>query len=193
MITDWLMVVITAVYVLATIAICRANYKSANASREQLKEMKWQYEDKKRIEIMPYIQFEITRENTEYVLNLVLDSDSQLTGVYSLKMRMKNIGNGTAKDISYEYKYENNCYDRNSSIKGLLSGEEHIVKMSFGYSENNKNDRSVCFIFHFKDLLENAYSQQITINFLWNSGGSLSLKDVSASPPILEVKELSHG
>ena len=62
-ITDWLMVGITAVYVVATIIISCANIKSANATREQLTESKRQYEDKKRLEIMPYIQFEATSEN----------------------------------------------------------------------------------------------------------------------------------
>ena len=72
-ITDWLMVVITAIYVVATIYISRANIKSADATREQLVESKRQYEDKKRLEIMPYIQFEQTKDNANHELNLVLD------------------------------------------------------------------------------------------------------------------------
>ena len=34
--TDWIMVIITAVYVVATIFICLANIKLANAAKEQL-------------------------------------------------------------------------------------------------------------------------------------------------------------
>ena len=41
-ITDWLMVIITFVYVIATIFICWANIKSAKASKEELTEMKRQ-------------------------------------------------------------------------------------------------------------------------------------------------------
>lgn len=44
MITDWLMVIITGIYVVATIFICVFNYRSANASKEQLHEMKKQQE-----------------------------------------------------------------------------------------------------------------------------------------------------
>ena len=36
---DWVMVIITGVYVIATIFICWANIKAANASKEQLREM----------------------------------------------------------------------------------------------------------------------------------------------------------
>lgn len=52
-ITDWLMVVITLIYVVATIFICLANFKSAKVSKEELAEMKRQYaeENRPRIEI----------------------------------------------------------------------------------------------------------------------------------------------
>lgn len=59
MITDWLMVVITAVYVIATIFICKANIKSATATREQLAEVKRQYEEEHR----PYISYQLIFEN----------------------------------------------------------------------------------------------------------------------------------
>ena len=47
-ITDWLMVVITGVYVIATFLICKANWDAANASKEQLAEMRKQYEEENR-------------------------------------------------------------------------------------------------------------------------------------------------
>lgn len=46
--SDWVMVIITAVYVIATIAICVANIRSANATKEQLEEMKKQYGETER-------------------------------------------------------------------------------------------------------------------------------------------------
>ncbi len=53
--TDWIMIAITIVYVIATIFICHANYKSAKASNDQLDEMKRQYEEKDR----PFIDTEL--------------------------------------------------------------------------------------------------------------------------------------
>lgn len=58
LITDWLMVVITFVYVVATIFICWANIKSAKASKEELAEMKRQYADENR----PRIEIEFCYE-----------------------------------------------------------------------------------------------------------------------------------
>lgn len=48
------MVVITGIYVIATIFICWANFKSASASKEQLKEMQKQYAETNR----PLIELE---------------------------------------------------------------------------------------------------------------------------------------
>ena len=51
---EWTMVIITGIYVVATIFICWANFKSANASKEQLKEMQKQYAETNR----PLIELE---------------------------------------------------------------------------------------------------------------------------------------
>ena len=59
---DWLMVALTAVYVIATIFICFFNYRSAKASREQASEMKRQYDDEDR----PYITVELIYEKKAF-------------------------------------------------------------------------------------------------------------------------------
>lgn len=55
-ITDWLMVIITGIYVIATIVICRANLSSARATQEQLIEMKREHDEDVRLSIMPYFE-----------------------------------------------------------------------------------------------------------------------------------------
>jgi len=55
--TAWLLVGVTAVYVLATIAICVANFQSAKATRAQLAEQKRQFDEQK-------LQFEEQRRLT---------------------------------------------------------------------------------------------------------------------------------
>ena len=53
-ITDWLMVAITAIYVIATIFICAANIQSANATKGQIAEMQRQFQEMNR----PYVTCE---------------------------------------------------------------------------------------------------------------------------------------
>ena len=67
-ITDWLMVGITVVYVVATIFICWANLKSVKASKEQLHEMKVQYAEDNR----PRVEVEFCYEKrTWYIIRFV--------------------------------------------------------------------------------------------------------------------------
>lgn len=57
--TDWIMIAITAVYVIATIFICIFNYRSAKATREQLAESKRQFEENNRAFVtVPLKQYE---------------------------------------------------------------------------------------------------------------------------------------
>lgn len=62
MMADWVMVTLTAVYVIATIFICYFNYCSTKASREQTAEMKHQYD----MENRPYITIELIYERKAF-------------------------------------------------------------------------------------------------------------------------------
>lgn len=84
-VTDWLMVVITFVYVVATIFICIANLRSAKATREQLIETKRQYDEENRA----YITYAIIYEKRT---------------VYGL--RFTNHGKRVAKEVTIEFKDE---------------------------------------------------------------------------------------
>lgn len=65
---NWVMVIITGVYVVATIFICIANFKSANASKKQLEEMQKQYAEDNR----PYVEAELHYEQRVwYILRFV--------------------------------------------------------------------------------------------------------------------------
>lgn len=68
MTADWAMVIITGIYVVATIFICWANCKSAKASKEQLKEIQRQYAEANRPVIE--IEFHYIRR-TWYIVRFV--------------------------------------------------------------------------------------------------------------------------
>lgn len=60
--TDWAMVVLTGIYVVATIIICYFNYGSTKAAREQTAEMRRQYQEENR----PYITVELIYERKTF-------------------------------------------------------------------------------------------------------------------------------
>ncbi len=57
--TDWIMIIITAVYVVATIFICVANFKSAKSTKEQIAESQRQFSEMNR----PYVTCEYVLAN----------------------------------------------------------------------------------------------------------------------------------
>lgn len=84
-ITDWLMVGITIVYVVATIFICVANIKSASATREQVAEAKRQFDE----------------ENRAYITYSFIFEKRAFYGV-----RFTNHGKRVAKDVQIHLKQE---------------------------------------------------------------------------------------
>lgn len=81
MTADWAMVLITFVYVVATCFICYFNHQSAKASREQLAEMKKQFDEENR----PIIEVEFIYERRTW---------------YGI--RFVNHGRRTAQDVSIQ-------------------------------------------------------------------------------------------
>ena len=76
MITDWLMVVITTIYVIATICITKSNKDSASASREQLKEsirQKQMIEISKLLERETYLQKTIIEKRNQIVNQILIN------------------------------------------------------------------------------------------------------------------------
>lgn len=81
-IADWIMIAITAVYVIATIAICIFNFKSAQASQNQIKESQRQFAETNR----PHI-----------VVGIRIESN------YFMCIYIKNIGNDVADNIEIKF------------------------------------------------------------------------------------------
>ena len=62
-----LMVLITFIYVVATIEICRTNIKSAEATKEQLEESKRQFAENERLQMMPYFEIIVHDDIRDFV------------------------------------------------------------------------------------------------------------------------------
>ena len=60
-ITDWIMIIITFIYVIATIMIYKANKRSVETMKEQITESKRQFEETQRLSAMPYLQVKIEK------------------------------------------------------------------------------------------------------------------------------------
>lgn len=193
--TDWLMVIITAVYVVATIAICVANFKSAEASKEQLEESKRQfeitkmqaehqlneqknqYEESIRIQCMPFLQMETRTgafHDEHFSMEFNLCEEPTDTIVHYFKL--KNLGNGPAINLVYSMKYNDNFNCDPMPICGIRAGDEYIFKIEFDINEESEILKPNVD-FSYNDVLGNEYSQKITIVIDLNDGNIICEND----------------
>lgn len=181
-ITDWLMVGITFLYMVFTIGIFVANLRSSKSAKYQLEETKKQVEDSKiqfekqlaetkrqyeetqRLSVMPYFQCE--KDNTYHFEEEILVYNNRKSSVtHTDIVCIKNIGLGTAKDIKCIWTTQSG----QQAIKPFIfqsanSGESQSILFSFKYPDYN-NEFSVYCDLLFSDLLDNQYNQRIEFKF----------------------------
>ena len=184
-----LMVIITAVYVVATIQICRANIKSAKASnaqvaaakeqtdavKAQLDESKREYEETKRLEHMPYMQvsfgkWKTSEERGSYFPNMWLninrtaDNHASSSG---MSIDVTNIGLGLAVNIKCKWISSGIEQEQHLSASLLKRGEccnsTFIISAAIPEKEPQYADTSL--IICFDDFLGNHYEQTVDISF----------------------------
>ncbi|MBQ5991439.1 MAG: hypothetical protein IJL62_02710 [Clostridia bacterium] len=182
-VTDWLMVGITAVYVIATILICLFNGKSTKATRAQLEESKRQFEEKKRLDIMPLFSIELTYRKEGSTGSLWIPHRCEL-GIYqsstSMKsfytrsgyymLNMKNVGLGPARSINMFLEIDNRRFTDAPICIGAISAKDtYEMYMEFQgfFSSEDKTDDDIKarLVFEFLDILGNQYSQTTDLVF----------------------------
>lgn len=187
-IADWLMVAITFVYALVTVFIWIANYKSTKLTKEQLEESKQQFEETKRLGVMPYLQFENHKNSCDCEIDLVLSDNDTDGGRYLLGLKFKNIGLGTAKDITYKWTNFTGSYDRGSfPIKSLQSTEEQTVRINIRLPKTKYENTTSEMVFSYKDLLEHQYTQIVKLDLIYSTDNKTSsIKHTTLPPKIIE-------
>ena len=184
-----LMVIITAVYVVATIQICRANIKSAKASnaqvaavkeqtdavKAQLDESKREYEETKRLEHMPYMQvsfgeWKTSDERGSYFPNMWLNINRTADNHASssdMSIDVTNIGLGLAVNIKCKWISAGIEQEQHLSASLLKRGEccnsTFIISAAIPEKEPQYADTSL--IICFDDFLGNHYEQTVDISF----------------------------
>lgn len=193
-----LMVVITFVYVIATIMICIFNGRSAKETHEQVSESRRQFEETKRLSVMPYIEFMTMETQHSSFVNARLASHNSQCSAYNVVIQIKNVGIGTAQKITYTYKY--NCGTMEDNSRGLIPvialapKESNEIHIDFGNIPANSEDNiEVDIEMNYSDLLENEYVQNISFSFVHqdiqqNKYRCIRNKKYAQSTPILVKK-----
>ena len=162
-ITDWIMVGITAVYVIATVFICWFNGKSARASRAQLEESRLQFEETKRLEVMPFLQIEIpvTQEIPQFYIDLPIDDICSERRHKIVVLR--NLGNGTATNIVYDWKCNETKICEPFPICAIMKGDSCCIQFFIEYEQLTLNNVTGHLTFQYDDLLGKSYEQKMFV------------------------------
>lgn len=180
-ITDWLMVFITLVYVIATILICISNSKSAKAAQSQIIESKRQFDEARRLQVIPYLQFyvddgkvdETGRILCPYTIFEITDTKNTEVAEKVYHLRFTNIGNGMVHHTKVRwnsaYKKDDGYPAEDIVIPPSGSWEINGLFKAHKNGSDNPQDAEIarCTIeVDFADLLGNKYSQLVKLVFL---------------------------
>lgn len=174
-ITDWLMVFITLGYVVATIFILIANNRSAKATREQIEVSQSQFEETKRLEVMPSLSVSIKEKVNgnfgwgKFPYRFFSDIPQNENSYQESKpeyylLYLENIGSGSARDVCLKL---NNAKGNSTNIGSIMVGQTIEVYCEFTgtFIGKTRNDTGVELIIEYSDLLKNNYSQTTSLVF----------------------------
>ena len=149
MITDWLMVIITTIYVIATIMICYFNGKSAKAAKSQTEEMIRQYDLANRPNVT--IHFDIIRSG---LLCFVVENEGNMPA-HDVNIRInQEFINGIENDIDKER------LKRFAESKLYLTSRQRVFMLLGGQPEFQQLAKNVAEI----DISYDSYEEHTTID-----------------------------
>lgn len=147
--TDWLMVIITGIYVVATIIICYFNGKSAKAAKKQTDEMIRQYNLANRPKVT--IHFEIIRSG---LLCFVIEN-AGTNPAHNVKIKInKNFLNGVDEEI------DRNRLEQIANSEMYLASKQKIYILLGGQLQFSKLAQNVAEI----DISYDGYEDHTSID-----------------------------
>lgn len=172
---DWAMVIITVIYVIATIAIYKANNQTVKVTREQLEESRQQFAAQRRLQVMPLVQIDVldsdalNQWDAEIELTLFPNEDRMHCRKSVFFLSLENVGLGTAKNLRYAWnnaKQATNTYD--FPMRAMYQKDTVNYMVSVGITDANAivgDNHKAELTIYYSDLLENQYRQKIHVIF----------------------------
>ena len=164
--SDWIVAISTAVYTIVTIVIMLANRKTVKLTEKQIIEGRNEFKEQQRLLIRPYLNLYVERENKELDKSehykIIIDKDSNGTYEHTREFSIRNIGNGSAKDIIIYSEIEDS-----SDSKKNISGRNRfmLVDKQYIYDIKYNNFKKVTLNCEYTDLYDNGYTQKMEIYY----------------------------
>lgn len=197
-----LMVLITAIYVIATINISNANIKSAEATKEQITQSKRQFEESKRLQVMPYLQLSFTDSDVSDAVPgafLEMNNDKDDCITMQANFTLENIGLGIAhhSKITATTRYKkDDGYPTYDVVMPPNCKKSTYVRFNVTKYEG-KTGRKEDIVVHLKydDILGNTYKQEAQLCMVVQPGNARLLPIVNMKSPqlVLRSEEKSNA
>lgn len=169
-----LMVIITFIYVIATVFIFIANNKSAKATREQLEESKRQFSETQRLSVLPCLSVSIGKEPFQDKDGKSFPNMYFNTGRIRINDRMayidssicvKNIGSGLACDLHIEWIVETETSTPSFRLPFLGQNTEEFLNANIaGESKDTVFSQNAEMKFFYSDIIGNNYEQTLELS-----------------------------
>lgn len=132
-----------------------------------IKDSQIKTDESKRLEHMPFLQLEIPAESIPAVFEINLPMCSEPTETAYRKITVKNLGNGTASNITYiwEYEHNNNKAFDYPPINAIMHGDSYNFIINFDYNGTIPNQSKGKINFEYNDLLRHTYNQTVYFYF----------------------------
>lgn len=192
---DSAMVLITVIYVVATIEICRANMKSAEATREQVNEAKREFEETQRLQVMPYLQLSFVDtdvSNPAPCAYLEMRNDNEDYTIKQALFSIKNIGLGIAHHtkvtVTTRYKKDDG-YPAFDIVMPPNCEKSTYVQFNVKKYEGELGRREDIFIhIGYDDILGNAYRQEAQLYMVVSAKSADIMHTINMKSPQLISK-----
>lgn len=188
--TDWIMVVITTIYVIATVIMCYLNYKTFELTKQQISDSLKQ----RQINEMPYLQVKLVEgdkksNGSDYIMlfNGEISNNTTIRNCFSFVIT--NMGRGIAKNVTYDWEHKKQS--PNHIIRSFTVNEYRVINVEFVASLVLLNDRSPTMTIRFTDIYDIMYEQKLYFH-LDIVNNKIVLINTSVTAPVVMNKETEH-
>lgn len=169
--TDWIMVIITGIYVIATIVICKLNYEQIKLSQKQIEEMEREHNENFMFHNSPLIELEIVDDDKNLKPIEVYMWGDNNQNVSTITFAVKNVGKGIAKDIELYWLDEKKVFFR---FNHLVGSDRMRIRINLHYEE--KIVVPAIFQIKYLNVMDETFMQMALIYMDYNEkklGGSI--------------------
>lgn len=215
-VTDWLTTIFTGAYLVATILIYLMNKRSVNAMHDQLDESKKQYEETRRLQVMPFLYASIkeceydddekaTNPSGDFityedpVLNLPFYDEDNPDVLRVVKyLSLVNCGLGILHHTKISWSWVSYSRDQEKTFCDdiiIAPHDEWGMQIALYFSRKKENeDSSYSIIIKYEDLLGNKYKQVLELRTYITNNDPLEISIDAysiTSPKLIDEGEYS--